>query len=130
MFNTKKIQEKRKNRNEKKKDLRCADRVRKIVPALLLLLNRRAPGEGTPCPRPREERKECIPSFFFKKRKRALLDGYTARSPPIVPPHETVIKTLPPTVVSSAVAIRFGLFLFLSRESQPFSLSFSLSSNI
>jgi hypothetical protein len=37
----------------------------------------------------------------------------TARSPPIVPPHETVIKTLPPTVVSSAVAIRFGLFLFL-----------------
>jgi archaellum component FlaD/FlaE len=39
----------------------------------------------------------------------------TARSPPIVPPHETVIKTLPPTVVSSAVAIRsIGLFLFLS----------------
>ena len=60
----------------------------------------------TPCPRPREEKKSP------NQPQRGPLAGH--RSPPIAPPHETVIKTLPPTVVSSAVAIRLlaGLFFF------------------
>jgi hypothetical protein len=55
----------------------------KIVPALLLLLNRRAPGEGPPARAPeRREKRVYIPSLKKKKEKekekQPLLDGYRA----------------------------------------------------